>query len=112
MNLPSGAQVTAAGRHVATFAAGALVMLGLGTKINPDQVAAIINSFTTLYSDLMTFTAAVTPIVTIIFAAKSAGITSQLTAVSSNPDVKINGTIEAPKAIADAVPSKKVVAAK
>lgn len=112
MNLPSAAQVTAAGRHVATFAGGALVMLGLGTKISPEQVTAIINSFTTLYGDLMTFIAAVTPIAMLVLASKSASPTSQLKSVTSNSDLQIpDGAIRAPKAIADAVPNRKVVAA-
>lgn len=112
MTLPTPAQVMAVTRHVASFAAGAIMVFGLSNKISPEQVTAMINAMGTLVSDTVLLIAAVTPIATALFAAKSAGITSQLNAVTTSKVVKLNGTIEAPKAIADAVPSEQVVEAK
>ena len=111
MKLPTSDQVMSVTRHVATFLGGAVVMFGLSTKVSPEQVAAIINSMGTLVNDFVLLCGALTPVVAAIYAAKSASITSQLKAVTTNPDVKIQGQIMAPADVAAAVPSAKVVAA-
>ena len=87
MNLPTNSQILAATRHVASFAAGAIAMFGLSTKINPDQVVGIINSFGTLISDGVVLIGLVTPVVAGWMAAKSASPASQISAVAANPDV-------------------------
>src|ERR1700674_464231 len=111
MKLPTSDQVMSVTRHVATFLGGAVVMFGVSTKVSPEQVAAIINSMGTLVNDFVLLCGALTPVVAAIYAAKSASITSQLKAVTTNPDVKIQGQIMAPADVAAAVPSAKVVAA-
>jgi hypothetical protein len=106
MNLPTSAQVLAATRHVASFAAGAIAMFGLSTKINPDQVTAIINSFGTFVSDAVVLIGLITPVVAGYIASQSASPASQITAVAANPDVS---KIITTPAIAAANPSDKVV---
>lgn len=110
MSLPTTSQVMSVTRHVATFAAGVIVMFGLSTKISPDQVTAIINMTGTLVNDLILLIGAVTPIIVTLYGAKAAGITSQLQTVTTDPTIKIEGRILAPSAVAEAVPSAQVVA--
>lgn len=105
MNLPTTAQVLAATRHVASFAAGAIAILGLSTKINPDQAAAIINSLGTLVSDAVVVIGLVTPVLAAWLASRSASPAAQIRAVDAMPDVaKIIPTT-------DAAPDSAIVAA-
>lgn len=87
MNLPTSNQVLAATRHVASFAAGAIAMFGLSTKINPDQVVALINSAGTAVNDIIVLIGLATPFITSYFAAHSASPTSQIKAVDALPEV-------------------------
>ena len=84
MNLPTSNQVLAATRHIASFAAGAIAMFGLSTKINPDQVVALINSAGTAVNDIIVLIGLATPLITSYFAARSASPTSQIKAVDAH----------------------------
>lgn len=106
MNLPTTNQVTAATRHVASFAAGAIAMFGLSTKINPDQVQVLITNVGTLVSDLVVVIGLVTPMIAGYMASRSASPASQLAAVAANPDVK---QVITTAPVAAAQPSSKVV---
>ena len=88
MNLPTQEQVNAIARHVASFAGGAIVMFGLGTKINPDTITAIINATSTLVNDAVTLIGLVSPLVAAYFAARSASQKSQVAAVQAMPGVE------------------------
>jgi hypothetical protein len=87
MNLPTTSQVLAATRHVATFAAGAIAMFGLSTKINPDQVAAIINGAGTAINDIIILIGLITPIVSAYLASRSASPAQQIKSVDALPEV-------------------------
>ena len=81
MNLPSQDQVNAIARHVASFAGGAIVMFGLGTKVNPATVTAIVNATGTLVNDFVVLAGLVSPMVAAYFASRSASQTSQVKSV-------------------------------
>lgn len=102
MNLPTTSQVLAATRHVATFAAGAIAMFGLSTKINPDQVTAIINGAGTAINDIVILIGLITPVVSAYLATRSASPAQQIKAVEANPNVA--AVIATPAVAADAGP--------
>lgn len=102
MNLPTTSQVLAATRHVATFAAGAIAMFGLSTKINPDQIVAIITSAGNVINDLFLLIGLVAPLVTGYLAARSASPAQQIKSVEANPNVA--AVIATPAVAADAGP--------
>lgn len=113
MNLPTTPQVLAATRHVATFAAGAIAMFGLSTKINPDQIVAIITSAGNALNDIFLLIGLVAPLVTGYFAARSASPAQQIKSVDALPEVA--GVVTKPtvegRALAAAVQSDTVTVA-
>lgn len=115
----SAGQVDAGMRHVYT-AAGTVFTLAAAVAIIPqDQVQPALDALHQIGDGVKQIMGGFSALWVILgpvvmgFAAKramgSATPTAQLKAVTSNPDIKINGTIEAPAAVADAVPSNKVV---
>lgn len=113
MNLPTTSQVLAATRHVGSFAAGAIAMFGLSTKINPDQIVAIVTSAGNALNDIFILIGLVTPFITGYFASHSASPTQQIRSVDAMPGVA--GVVTTPtaegRALADAVPSNTVAVA-
>jgi hypothetical protein len=107
MNLPTQLQVNAATRHAASFAAGAIAMFGLSTKIDPQTAVAIINSGGALVNDGVLFIGLVTPFVTSWRASRSASTPSQTAAVQANPKAQV---ITTDPDLAKAVPGVKLVA--
>lgn len=77
MNLPTSAEVNAATRHAASFAAGAIAMFGLSTKLDPATVQNIITALGGLTNDAILLIGLVGPIVTSYFASKSAAPAAQ-----------------------------------
>jgi len=77
MNLPTSAEVNAATRHVASFAAGAIAVFGLSTKLDPATVQNIITALGGLTNDAILLVGLVGPLVTGYFASKSATPASQ-----------------------------------
>lgn len=104
MNLPSQAQVNAIARHVASAAAGAVILFGLSTKVDPAAVTNIINATGTLVNDIILLVGLVTPIVSAFYASKTASLTSQAAAVAATGAIVVTTP-----AIAAAVPSPNVV---
>ncbi len=93
MKLPTQDEVNAAARHVASFAGGAVVMFGLGTKINPDTLKAAINAMGNLTNDVITLIGIVGPAVAAYVASRSASQTAQVKKVLAMPgidSVKVN----------------------
>lgn len=107
MNLPTQAQVNAATRHAATFAAGAIAMFGLSTKIDPNTVQQLITATGTLVNDIVLILGLAAPIITSWYASKSA--TPQAQAASLVQSVPGTQIVTPDKALADAVPSSAVV---
>lgn len=130
MNLPTSNQVNAATRHAASFAAGAIAMFGISTKVDPQTVVAIINSLGTLTNDAITLIGLATPLIAAWYAQRSARPDMQKASVAaagnlvvptSSPASAItvaNAIAAIPQvtqvvstqAVADATPSDKVVA--
>lgn len=104
MDLPNSDQVNAAARHIASFAGGTIVMFGLGTKINPDTLTAIINATGTLVNDAVVLIGLLSPLIAGYFATKSASPVAQAAAVAAT-GAKVITTPE----IAAAVPSPNVI---
>lgn len=109
MALPTSAQVNAAARNAGSFAAGAIAMFGLGSKINPDTVTAIINATSTLVNDLLVLIGLVSPFLTAYFASKSASPKAQIAAVAANPEVQAVVTTPAVANSPEFVANDKVV---
>ena len=86
MNLPTPAEVNAAARHAGSFAAGAVAMFGLQSKIDPATVVAIVNSLGNLTNDAVLLIGLVTPLVTAYLASRSASPDAQKKAVSLQPN--------------------------
>lgn len=104
MNPPSQAQVNAIARHVASAAAGAVILFGLSTKIDPVAITNIINATGTLANDVILLVGLITPIVSAFYASKTASPTSQAAAVAATGAIVVTTP-----AIAAAVPSPNVV---
>jgi hypothetical protein len=88
MNLPSQSQVNAAARNAASFVGGAIVVFGLGTKISPDTLTAIINATGTAINDIITLIGLISPLVAGYYAAHSASQKAQIAAVKDMPGVE------------------------
>jgi hypothetical protein len=120
MQVPTQDQVNAALRHVGTATATAatvFVVLGL---LNADQSAAVIADMKDITDGLgqavggfSKLLIVVGPVAALWFgkgAVAAASLHRQLTSIVGNPTVKVDGKIIVPPAVADAVPSDKVVA--
>jgi hypothetical protein len=115
---PTEAQVNAALRHVASFGAGAAtVLIGLGVMSadNAQQAVVALNQVIDGLSEatggLFKLSVILGPAIAAVaarFAAKSASPLSQINAVAANPDVQ---KVVTTAAIANAMPSSKVVSA-
>lgn len=82
MNLPTQAQINAATRHAASFAAGAIAMFGLSTKLDPNTVQQIINATGTLVNDAILLAGLISPFITAWYASKSATPKAQADAIT------------------------------
>lgn len=83
MWLPTQAQVNAATRNIASAAAGAVLMFGLSTKINPDTVNTVVTAVGSFVGSVVTFLGVIGPIVAAYYASKSASAASQAAAVGA-----------------------------
>ena len=92
MNLPTQNQVLAATRNAASFAAGAIAVFGLSTKLDPQAVVALINSLGTLTNDAITAIGIVTPIIAAWYASRSASPKSQIASVQALPQAQVTVT--------------------
>ena len=108
MNLPTLGQASAFGRHVLSYAMGATTAAVALHVLSGDQGASITNAIGQIASGVATIAGGVATLVSVgsaVWAAWTASPKQQILAVASNPDV---AKVVAP-AIADAVPSDKVV---
>lgn len=119
LTLPTTGQVNAALRHAGT-AAGTTVTIGAALgMLSADDAAKVVAALQHIthgleeaFGGFATVFAVVGPVAVAIFtkgAMAAASLKNQLHAVTSSPDVTIEGKILAPAAVADAVPSDKVV---
>lgn len=84
MWLPTGAQVNAFTRNLASGAAGAVLMLGLGSKIDTAALTQAIAAAGTVVNDVVVFVTAVTPVVAALYASRSASAKAQAAAIGGN----------------------------
>jgi hypothetical protein len=105
MNLPTQHQVLAATRNIASFAAGAIAVLGLSSKINTDAVIALITSLGTLVNDAVVVIGLITPLVAAWLAGHSASARSQIAAVQALPEAQV--VVTNPK-LAEGIPGVEV----
>lgn len=111
ITMPTEAQLLAAGRNVASAVSGGVVVLAALHVISADDVGKVTDAFSQIGSGFASIIGGVTALITIatpIWAAYKASHSSQLDAVASSPDVQ--KVVMVSKALADAVPSDKVVA--
>jgi|HubBroStandDraft_1064217.scaffolds.fasta_scaffold132717_3 hypothetical protein len=88
MQLPTQAQVNAVARHVGTFAAGAIAMFGISSKIDPATVQSLITALGNATNDIILIVGIVGPLVTSYFASRSASPAAQgasLAATATGP---------------------------
>ncbi len=81
MNLPSQAEVNAVTRHVATFAAGAITVFGLSTKLDPATIQQVIAATGSLVNDAILIIGLMAPLLTSYFSSKSANPAAQADAI-------------------------------
>jgi hypothetical protein len=106
MNLPTQSEVSAATKHVASFAAGAIAIFGLSTKLDPNTVQQIIAACGSLVNDAILLIGLVAPIVTSFYASKSASVSAQADAITK----AVPGTlIVTTKALANSTTSPNVI---
>lgn len=109
LSFPTGAQLAAFGRHIVSYSAGA-VTFGVAVHfLTPDQSNQIMGAVGAIASGVQSIYGGVATLVAIgagFYAAWTASPSSQIKAVAANPDV--SKVIAAP-AVANAIPSNKVV---
>lgn len=102
MLLPTQAQVSAATRNIAAAAGGAVLMLGLSTKVDPATVTALINAMGAIAGSIVTIIGLVGPVVAAYYAARSASAQAQAVSITnSQPGTVVVTTA----AIAEATPN-------
>ena len=119
LTLPSTGQVNAALRHAGTAAGTAVTIATVMGLLPADDAAKVTDAFQHIahgleeaFGGFATVFAVVGPVAMGLFtksAVAAASLKSQLHAVTSNSDVRIEGRILAPADVANAVPSDKVV---
>ncbi len=111
LKMPTLAQTYAFGRHVVSYAAGAVTMAAAVHVINGDQSSSLLAAITQIYNGVTSIAGGIATIVSVsagLYAAWSSSPLSQLLAVARSAAVK--QIVVASPATADAVPSYKVVA--
>jgi hypothetical protein len=102
MWLPTQAQVNAATRNIASAAGGAVLMLGLSTKIDPAAVTALVNAMGEVVGSIVTVLGIIAPLWAAYHAAQSASAKAQAESITKT----VPGTVVVTsQAIADATPN-------
>lgn len=120
MKLPSSEQVNAGLRHLGTASVtAATVLAALGAlpqeKVQDvtDNIHKVMDGLNQVYSGLSALVVILGPVAVVLITKASVGAQSlrrQLTSITSNPNVNVEGKITVPPEVANAVPSDKVVA--
>lgn len=109
MWLPTQVQVNAATRNIAAAAGGAILMLGLSTKIDTTMLTALINAMGAVAGSVVTVVGLVAPLWAAYKAAQSASAKSQAASITKTEPGTVVVTTQA---IAEATPnSPNVVSA-
>lgn len=111
LKMPTYGQVIAFGRHVVSYAMGAVTMAAALHVVDNNQAASLTTAITQITNGVTSIAGGVATLITVLtglYAAWSASPLSQLLAVAKNTEVK--QVVVASPATADAVPSSKVIA--
>lgn len=111
IKMPTLGQTTAFGRHVVSYAMGAVTMAAALHVVNDGQASSLTTAITQIVNGVTSIAGGVATLISVgagLYAAWSASPLSQLLAVAKNAEVK--QVVVATPATADAVPSAKVVA--
>lgn len=84
MWLPTQAQVSAFTRHLASVAGGAVLVLGLGSKIDTAALTQAIAAAGTIVNDIVVLVGVAAPLVAGLYASRTASPSSQAAALGSN----------------------------
>lgn len=84
MGLPTQAQVSAYTRNLASGAAGAVLMLGLGSKIDTAALTQAIAAAGTVVNDVVVLIGVATPLVAGLYASRTASPHAQAAAIGGN----------------------------
>lgn len=104
MPLPTAPEVNAIARNAASFAAGIIALVGLGSKLPPDTVTAIFAAFGSVVNDVILLVGLVTPLITAYFARASATPAAQAQSVAETGAMVLTSS-----AVAAATPSPLVI---
>lgn len=85
MWLPQQAQVNAFARNLASGAAGAVLMLGLGNKIDTAALTQTIAAAGTVVNDIVVLIGVATPLFAALYAGKTASPQAQSAALGASP---------------------------
>jgi hypothetical protein len=105
------AQVAAFGRHVLTFALGAVAFAGAAHFLTPDDAAkatGALGQISAGVGQIWTGFATLAALGSALYASLTASSKNQINAVAANPQVK--QIVVADKPMADSFPSPKVIA--
>jgi len=111
MRLPASDQVNAFLRHVYTALgsiSATVVILGLLTQGDATKITNALHQIGDGFSSIIAGLSALIPVLSGLYASWTASRTSRLKAMAADPEVK--QVVVATAAVADAVPSNKVVA--
>lgn len=111
MKMPTLAQQAAFGRHVVSYAMGAITMAAALHVVTGDQASSLTTAVTQISNGVVSIAGGIATLVSLgagLYAAWSSSPLSQLLAVAKNADVK--QVVVANPVTANAVPSDKVVA--
>lgn len=109
MKVPNLDQVSAFGRHVISFAMGAITIAATVNVVNTDQVNSLTAAISQIAHGVGEIAAGLAPIVAIIsglYAARTASPMAQIATVANNPEVA--KVVVKDPAMAGAIPNAKV----
>lgn len=112
MKVPTPAELAALGRHVATFAGGAVMSAAIFGLVSQDEASVLTQSLQHIGDGVKEIAVGLGPIVGIacgLYAKWTASPPAQIAAVVAT--LPPNGVIMTTKEVADATPSPKVIAA-
>lgn len=108
MNLPTQSQVYAFGRHLASYAGGAITAAAAFNLLSPGQAGTLNQSLNHFINGVSEIAAAVSPLIPLVtgwLAARSASPKAQLAAVAQIPGT----TVVTQPQLAAAVPATNVI---
>lgn len=107
----NSAQIAAVGRHVLSFAMGAVAMASIAHVISADQANSLSGAFNQIATGLSSVFAGVATLVSVgtaAYAAYTASTKNQISAAASHPEV--SSIVVTNQSLATSIPNDKVTA--